>query len=50
VVVVSTIKDGPAHKAGALLGDVIVEVDGMNMGGATAQLVAAKCRGETGLG
>jgi carboxyl-terminal processing protease len=50
VVVVSTVKDGPAQKAGALLGDVIVEVDGMDMDGATAELVTAKCHGETGSG
>jgi carboxyl-terminal processing protease len=50
VVDVNTVKDGPSQKAGVLPGDVIVEVDGLNMDGATAELVAAKCRGETGSG
>jgi len=48
VLVLNTVKDGPAEKAGVLPGDVVVEVDGMEMNGATAEVVAAKCRGEAG--
>jgi carboxyl-terminal processing protease len=46
--VANTAKSGPAEKGGVLAGDVIVEVDGMDMQTATAELVAAKCRGEAG--
>lgn len=48
VVVASVTKDGPAAKGGIQPGDTIVEVDGMDMTTATAELVAAKCRGEPG--
>ena len=48
VVVASVSKDGPAQKGGIVPGDVILEVDGMDMKAATAELVAAKCRGESG--
>ena len=40
--------DGPAAAAGIQVGDVILEVDGENMEGSTAEVVAAKCRGEPG--
>jgi carboxyl-terminal processing protease len=48
VVVASVSKDGPAQKGGIVPGDVILDVDGMDMKAATAELVAAKCRGEPG--
>uniref|UniRef100_A0A7S4MBC2 PDZ domain-containing protein n=1 Tax=Odontella aurita TaxID=265563 RepID=A0A7S4MBC2_9STRA len=48
VVVMSTSEDGPAALSGIKRGDAIVEVNGENMEGATAELVAAKCRGEPG--
>lgn len=48
IVVVNTIPDGPAQKAGVLPGDVVLEVDGMEMKGATAEVAAARCRGSPG--
>ena len=48
VVVASVTKGSPAKKGGVVPGDVIVEVDGMDTKAATAELVAAKCRGEPG--
>jgi carboxyl-terminal processing protease len=48
IVVINTIKDGPAAKAGVLPGDIIEEVDGKSIEGATAEVVAANCRGEAG--
>ena len=48
VVVINTVKDGPAQMAGVLPGDLIVQVDGYDIDGATAEVVAAKCRGDTG--
>jgi carboxyl-terminal processing protease len=48
VVVLSTVQNGPAAKAGVLPGDVILEVDGMDVQSATAEVVAAKCRGDVG--
>jgi len=48
VVVVNTVGKSPAEKAGILPGDKIRSVDGVDMVGATAEVVAAKCRGETG--
>ena len=48
VVVVNTIQKSPAEAAGILPGDFIRSVDGVDMVGATAEAVAAKCRGETG--
>ena len=41
-------EDGPAAKMGVKQGDVILEIDGESMTGATAELVASKCRGEAG--
>lgn len=46
VKVASTTPDGPAEKSGLQSGDSIVEVDGMDVRMATAELVAAKLRGE----
>lgn len=48
VIVASVTKDGPAAKSGIEAGDSIVEVDGMDTRDVTAELVAAKCRGEAG--
>ena len=48
VIVANTIANGPAESAGILPGDFIVSVDGVDMTGATAEAVAARCRGESG--
>jgi len=48
IVVINTIPDGPAQKAGVLPGDIVLEVDGMEMKGATAEVAAARCRGSPG--
>lgn len=48
VMVANTVKNGPAEKGGILPGDIIVGVDGMDVQAATAELVAARCRGEAG--
>eukprot|EP00536_Pseudo-nitzschia_multiseries_P013596 jgi/Psemu1/212173/e_gw1.592.15.1 len=48
VVVVNTVAKSPASNSGILPGDKIVSVDGVDMAGATAEVVAAKCRGATG--
>jgi len=48
VVVMAATKGGPAAAAGIQAGDVIQEVDGESMKGASAEVVAAKCRGEPG--
>ena len=48
VVVMRTENGGPAATAGILPGDSILKVDGESMEGATAEFVAAKCRGEAG--
>jgi C-terminal peptidase prc len=48
IVVLNTIPGSPAEKGGIRPGDVIFEVDYMNMESATAEVVAAKCRGDAG--
>jgi carboxyl-terminal processing protease len=48
IVVVQTVTGGPAEQAGILPGDIIVEIDGTSVNGATAEVVAAKCRGTAG--
>jgi carboxyl-terminal processing protease len=48
ILVLNVIPDGPAAKGGILPGDVIFQVDYDDMSGSTAEVVAAKCRGETG--
>lgn len=50
VTVMATAKGGPAESAGVRAGDAIVGVDGESTagGGASAEAVAAKCRGEPG--
>ena len=47
-VVVNTVPDGPAEKAGIMPGDLIDSVDGETLSQVTAEVVAAKCRGEIG--
>lgn len=41
-------RGGPAERAGIRPGDVVVEVDGMDVGDATPEVVASKCRGRGG--
>ena len=53
VIVANVSGDGPAEKMGMRQGDMILEIDGERLEGgggvaATAELVAAKCRGEAG--
>lgn len=48
VIVVNTVSKSPAVAAGIRSGDFIRSVDGVDMVGATAEAVAARCRGETG--
>jgi carboxyl-terminal processing protease len=46
VVVINTSPDSPAAKGGILPGDVILDVDGVDMASATAEVVASACRGD----
>lgn len=48
VVVMTTTSDGPAALAGVHAGDQIIKIDGEYMEGASAEVVAAKCKGEQG--
>lgn len=48
VVVMATTAGSPAAAAGVQPGDAILKVDGESMEGATAEVVAAKCRGDAG--
>jgi carboxyl-terminal processing protease len=48
VIVANTISNGAAAKAGILPGDIIRKIDGVDVTSATAEVVAAQCRGETG--
>uniref|UniRef100_A0A7S3V553 PDZ domain-containing protein n=1 Tax=Chaetoceros debilis TaxID=122233 RepID=A0A7S3V553_9STRA len=50
VMVANVSSEGPAMKSGMRQGDVIVQIDGESMEGmgVTAELVAAKCRGDPG--
>jgi carboxyl-terminal processing protease len=50
IVVAQVTPGSPAEKGGVEAGDVIVEIDGVDIAynGATAEYVAAKCRGEAG--
>jgi C-terminal peptidase prc len=48
VVVANIVPNSPAEKSGILPGDIIRSIDGVDMTGATAEAVAAKCRGGTG--
>ena len=45
VTVVNTVPNGPAKLGGVHVGDMVLEVDGINVQGASAEFVAAKCRG-----
>ncbi len=44
----ATTENGPAATAGVRAGDAILKIDGESMEGATAEVVAAKCRGQPG--
>jgi carboxyl-terminal processing protease len=48
VIVANTIANGAAAKAGILPGDIIRKIDGVDVTDATAEVVAAQCRGNTG--
>ncbi|GFH53856.1 hypothetical protein CTEN210_10333 [Chaetoceros tenuissimus] len=48
VLVVSVAENGPAAKAGIQRGDYIIEIDGESLDSASAEIVAAKCKGEAG--
>ncbi|KAG7369745.1 carboxyl-terminal protease [Nitzschia inconspicua] len=48
VVVANIVPNSPAESSGILPGDVIRSIDGVDMTGATAEAVAAKCRGDAG--
>ncbi|KAG7345514.1 ClpP/crotonase-like domain containing protein [Nitzschia inconspicua] len=48
VVVANIVPNSPAERSGILPGDVIRSIDGVDMTGATAEVVAAKCRGDAG--
>lgn len=48
IVVVDTVPNGPAKNAGIMPGDLIESVGGEILSQATAEIVAAKCRGEIG--
>lgn len=48
VQVMAATSGGPAQAAGIKPGDAIISIDGENMEGASAEVVAAKCRGESG--
>lgn len=45
-VVLNVVSEGPAARSGILPGDMIISVDGDDISGATAEFVAAKCRGD----
>mmetsp|Transcript_19209 Transcript_19209/g.47472 ORF Transcript_19209/g.47472 Transcript_19209/m.47472 type:complete len:483 (+) Transcript_19209:138-1586(+) len=49
-VVLNVVPEGPAAKSGILPGDIILKVDGDDVSGATAEFVAAKCRGDPDTG
>ncbi len=48
VIILNTVKGGPAAGGGVLPGDELLEVDGESMVGATAELAAARLRGAPG--
>lgn len=48
IVVVNTVPNGPADRAGILPGDLVTAIDGEPFSQGTAEVVAAKCRGEVG--
>ena len=48
IIVLNVVPNSPAAKSGITPGDVILKVDNQEMSGATPEVVAAKCRGETG--
>jgi carboxyl-terminal processing protease len=48
VVIVNLSPNGPAEKAGIIPGDVLLEIDGESMDQSTADVIAARCRGEVG--
>ena len=48
VQIMAATNGGPAQAAGVQPGDAILTIDGENMEGASAEVVAAKCRGEAG--
>lgn len=48
VTVLNVVESSPASKGGIKPGDTIVEVDGMDVAAAPAEVVAARCRGAPG--
>ena len=48
VVIMTTTSDGPAALAGVHAGDQIIKIDDEDMEGSSAEVVAAKCKGEQG--
>jgi len=48
IVVVTAVPDGPAARGGILPGDIVLTVNEEDSAGATAEVVAGRCRGEAG--
>ncbi|KAL7509760.1 hypothetical protein ACHAXN_006730 [Cyclotella atomus] len=48
VMVMAVTENSPASKAGLQAGDILTKIDGESVEGSSADVVAAKCRGEAG--